>query len=119
MDKKNVIDNWIGSAKQKDPFAVEKADFEDLVSMAKGVAEDLEYIHSGYFQLKGVKLDPEMLSQTAILNAISDDLRNALDLNSQVQYHIQKLKSDLDGFKEVLKKPGSVDLTPEDDNRWD
>jgi hypothetical protein len=113
MDKKNVIDNW------EDPLATEKADYEDLVSIAKGVVEDLQYVHSGYFQLKGVKLDPNMLSQVAILNAISDDLRNALDLNSQVQYHIQKLKSDLDGFREVLKKPGSVDLTPEDDNRWD
>ena len=112
MKKNNEIDNWIQSAKQEDPFATEKADFEDLVSMAKGVVEDLQYVHSGYFQLKGVKLDPNMLSQTAILNASSDDLRNALDLNSQIQFHIQKLKSDLVGFRKVLKKSEPVDLTP-------
>ena len=94
------------------PLEVEMADYEDLVSISKGVVEDLRSAFNFYFNLKSSVLNPDNLSQVAMLNKLQEDLKNGLDLNSQVQFFIQQLLDDVDGFKKDLAKPGSVDLTP-------
>ena len=101
------------------PLEQEMADYEDLVSISRGVVEELLHAYNKYFHLKASVLNPDNLSQVATLNSLKEDLANGLDLNSQVQFFIHKLMDDVSGFEKELKKPGVVDLTPENNNRWD
>lgn len=83
--------------KQKlDAMQIEKADYEDLVSIAVGVVEDLKSSHDSYFCMKNMDLkSKDDLSQARFVNNCKEDLENALELNSQVQFHIQSLLTEI------------------------
>lgn len=105
----------MGNLKQKlDEIQIEKADYEDLVSIAKGVVGDLESAHDKYFYMKNMDLRSEAhLSQAGFVNSCKEDLLNALELNSQVQFHIQSLLTETNQKIESIKKelkPAVIDL---------
>ena len=70
------------------------AEFEDEISKAKGVSEDLENV------LKDYQTDNSDLSQ------VLKTLCNALELNSQIQFFIQERKAEI---KDLLEKASYVD----------
>ena len=105
----------MGNLKEKlDAMQIEKAEYEDLVSIAKGVVEDLRSAHNSYFYMKNMDLKSKAhLSQASMVNSCKEDLLNALELNSQVQFHIQSLLTETNQKIELIKKelkPVVIDL---------
>jgi len=97
-----------------DAMQIEKAEYEDLVSIAKGVVEDLRLAHNSYFYMKNMDLkSKDHLSQASMVDSCKETLLNALELNSQVQFHIQSLLTETNQKIELIKKelkPVVIDL---------